>query len=107
MFVSGSFLLDSAATMYYSWYMLSGIRIFTSDEIWRSVLADFNATLVDGAFSADVDFDSLNIATPISPLNLKTIIINATDNIKDIIVMSKYFLPILFFTTRMYEIKLV
>lgn len=82
MFVSGSFLLDSAATMYYSWYMLSGIRIFTSDEIWRSVLADFNATLVDGAFSADVDFDSLNIATPISPLNLKTIIINATDNSK-------------------------
>ena len=62
--------------------MLSGIRIFTSDTVWRSVLADFNATLVDDAFGADVDFDSLDVALPASPLELKTAIINAMDNSK-------------------------
>lgn len=75
-------MLDSAPTIYYSGDMLSGIRIFTSDTVWHSVLADFGATLVDDAFGADVDFDSLAIALPTTPLELKTAIINATDNSK-------------------------
>jgi len=62
--------------------MLSGIRIFASDAVWRSVLADLNAVLVDSAIGADVDFDSLTIVPPVTPLELKTAIINAADNSK-------------------------
>lgn len=68
--------------MYYSCNMLSGIRIFASDAVWRSVLADLNAVLVDSAVGADVDFDSLTIVPPVTPLELKTAIINAADNSK-------------------------
>lgn len=77
-------MLDSAQTIYYSLRMLSGIRIFTSDSVWHSVLADFNAIMVDDVFGADLDFDSLDLVLPVTPLELKTAIINATDNAKTI-----------------------
>ena len=77
-------MLDSAQTIYYSLRMLSGIRIFTSDAVWHSVLADFNAIMVDDVFGADLDFDSLDLVLPVTPLELKTAIINATDNAKTI-----------------------
>lgn len=76
----GRFFVARPPAMYYSIDMLSGIRIFASDELWRSILADFNAVLVDDVSLADVDFDSLNISLPASPLEIKTEIINAADN---------------------------
>lgn len=66
--------------MDYSVCMLTGIRIFTSDKIWRQILTDFNATLVDSAILADVDLDSLELNAQITPLELKTMIIAALDD---------------------------
>ena len=60
--------------------MLNKIRIFTSDSVWRQILTDFNAELVDDAMSADVDFDSVILNMPVSPLDLKTAVIQAQDD---------------------------
>ena len=60
--------------------MLNKIRIFTSDSVWRQILTDFNADVVDDAMSADVDFDSVVLNMPASPLDLKTAVIQAQDD---------------------------
>lgn len=60
--------------------MLNKIRIFTSDSVWRQILADFDAGIVDDVMSADVDFDSVALKTPVSPLDLKTAVIQALDD---------------------------
>lgn len=59
--------------------MLSGIRIFTSDECWRRIATDLNATVVMDAKVADVNLDTLQLQLPISPIDLKTAIIAASD----------------------------
>lgn len=64
----------------YSDNMLNGIRIYTADPIWRQILADLNADVLDAADIADVDFDSLNIDFPVSVPELKSVIFNALDN---------------------------
>lgn len=60
--------------------MLSGIRIFVSDPVWRDILTRLNASVVDNALFADVNFDNLQPDAPVSPLQLKSIIIGALDN---------------------------
>ncbi len=59
--------------------MLSGIRIFSSDEYWRRIASDLNATPVDDAKIADVNIDTLELKLPVTPIELKTAIIAATD----------------------------
>jgi hypothetical protein len=59
--------------------MLQGIRIYTDDTVWRKVLENFGAVAAANASVADIDFDSLNIAIPVSPLELKSVILNAID----------------------------
>ena len=59
--------------------MLSGIRVFSSDEYWRRIATDFNATVVTDAKIADVNLDSLGLQLPVSPIELKTAIIAASD----------------------------
>lgn len=59
--------------------MLTGIRIFTSDKVWRKVLADLNATLLDAPDFIGLNFDALNIKAPVSCLELKQIILDALD----------------------------
>lgn len=59
--------------------MLSGIRVFSSDEYWRRIATDLNATVVTDAKIADVNLDSLELQLPISPIELKTAIIAASD----------------------------
>ena len=59
--------------------MLSGIRVFSSDECWRRIATDLNATVVADAKIADVNLDSLELQLPISPIELKTAIIAASD----------------------------
>jgi len=60
--------------------MLNGVRIFTSDEIWHHILGELGAVIVDAPDAADLNMDSLKIKTPVGPLELKTIILNALDN---------------------------
>lgn len=59
--------------------MLNGVRIFASDKIWRQILADFGATVLDAPTAVDINFDELDIHDIISPLRLKALILSATD----------------------------
>ena len=60
--------------------MLSGIRIFSSDEYWQRIASELNATVVDNAKFADVNIDSLQLNIPITPIALKTALIAACDS---------------------------
>lgn len=60
--------------------MLNGFRIFTADNVWRQILADLNADVVDNPKIADVDFDALDITLPTHPANLRVILMDAMDN---------------------------
>jgi len=60
--------------------MLSGIRIYASDNIWRQILADLGATVLPVPTPGDINFDDLDISDTISVLDLKSMIINARDN---------------------------
>lgn len=68
--------------------MLSGIRIYTSDELWRQILTDLNATVTDTPGLADVNLDSLDIIMPTTPVALKAAILSA---IADADVMRRIF----------------
>lgn len=59
--------------------MLSGVRIYTSDTIWRQILTDFGATVLDVPNSMDINFDNLHIVPPLNSMELKTVILNAGD----------------------------
>ena len=60
--------------------MLSGIRVYSADGVWRSILRDLGATVLDAPTNMDVNLDSLDVPMPISLLDLKTALINAADN---------------------------
>lgn len=74
------FLLDNVERIGYNEHMLSGIRIYASDNVWRQILSDFGATVLDASIPGVINFDDLNISESISPLDLKSIILNARDN---------------------------
>ena len=48
--------------------MLSGVRIYASDTIWRQILTDFGATVLDAPNATDINFDNLHIDWPLSSL---------------------------------------
>ncbi len=60
--------------------MLSGIRIFSSDTVWRQILTDLNAVVLDTPCVTDLNLDDLDISLPISAIGLKALIIKAQDN---------------------------
>ncbi len=60
--------------------MLAGIRIYTSDSVWRQIFSDLNATVLDSAFTSDADFDKIAPDNIVSPLELKSLILSAIDN---------------------------
>ena len=62
--------------------MLNGIRIYSSNPTWRHILTEFGATVTDAPNVLDVNFDDLEPATPISPTELKSLILNCADNTK-------------------------
>ena len=74
------FIVDRLQFIVYSIYMLTGIRIFTSDPYWRGILSDLNAVVVEDANLADVDMDSLDLRVPMTPLELKSAIISELDD---------------------------
>ncbi len=65
--------------------MLSGIRIYASDTVWRQILGDFGATVLDAPTATDINFDDFNVSETISPMKLKLLILNASDVSADLI----------------------
>lgn len=60
--------------------MLSGIRVFSSDSVWRQILTDLNATVLDVPNPTDLNLDEIDICTPLSPIELKAVLLVACDN---------------------------
>lgn len=60
--------------------MLKGVRIYASDTLWRQILTDFGATVLDAPTASDVNFDALNVTATLSPMQLKALILGAVDN---------------------------
>lgn len=73
------FFMDMSRDARYCVIMLNGIRIYSSDPLWRQILTDFNAVVLDAQSVGCIDFDELNIATPVSPVELKSAILAACD----------------------------
>ena len=60
--------------------MLSGIKIFSSDPVWQQIITELGGTVTTDSVLCDVNLDTLNLKTPVSPSLLKSSIIAATDN---------------------------
>ncbi len=60
--------------------MLKGIGIYTSDTLWRQILGDLGATILDAPNASDVNFDLLNIPKNVTVMELKSIILGIVDN---------------------------
>lgn len=77
------FFMDNINMFYYSGDMLDGIRIYSSDALWRQILSEFGATVSDVPDATYLDFDALGVPMPATPIMIKTAIQNAVDgNIK-------------------------
>jgi hypothetical protein len=74
--------------------MLQGIRIYTADVIWRKVLSDLGAVVATEPLVADIDFDSLDVSVPVSPLELKSIILTSIDKVQQEIVKKIFHTPV-------------
>ena len=59
--------------------MLCGIKIFSLDAVWRQILAELGADVVDDPAVADVDFNVVAPCRAVSPVELKAIILAAAD----------------------------
>lgn len=60
--------------------MLNGIRVYSADPYWRNILGDLGATVLSAPNTIDLNFDSLNIVMPVSPVQLKMALLDATDS---------------------------
>lgn len=72
--------MDTRDVIGYSDYMLNGIRIYTSDVLWREILGALGATVVDVPGVGDVDFDKLDIPMHAHPVQIKAAILDAMDD---------------------------
>ena len=62
--------------------MLKGIRVFSGDTVWRNILSDLGATVLDSPTNSDINLDSLNISMPVPVIELKRVLLEASDNSK-------------------------
>lgn len=74
------FLLDKFIYIRYDIIMLSGIRIYTSDIIWRQILADLGACVLDSPSVTDINLDNIEISDALSVLELKSLLLDLSDN---------------------------
>lgn len=74
------FFMDNRAVFVYAEHMLNGIRIYSADTVWRRILSDLNATVLDSPDVTAVDFDALNIPPRATAMELKAAILAAMDN---------------------------
>ncbi len=68
----------------YAKYMFQGVRIFSSDAIWRQILTDLGAVVLDAPNAVDLNFDELDIPAHVSLMQLKSIILGALDDTQTI-----------------------
>ncbi len=59
--------------------MLEGIKIYSSDETWLQILSELGADVSLIPNPTYLDFDSLDIKTPATPIVIKTAIQSAID----------------------------
>lgn len=62
--------------------MLDGIRIFSSDDVWREILRDMGATVVDAMVPGVVNMDAITPNGPVTMDALKNLILENLDNAK-------------------------
>jgi len=72
--------MDRRVAMFYSEYMLNGVRIYASDTLWRQILGDLGATVLDAPTPTDINFDTIHVPAGVSPIQLKSLILGAVDN---------------------------
>lgn len=72
--------MDKRFAMIYPKNMLKGVRIYTSDIMWRQILGDFGATLLDAPTATDINFDTIDVPDKITPIQLKSLILGTGDN---------------------------
>ena len=60
--------------------MLSGVQIYTSDNVWRKILSDLHADVLDAPNVSAVNLDLLQLDLPVSLPVLRTAILGAADN---------------------------
>jgi hypothetical protein len=66
----------------YAKNMLNGIRIYSSDPIWRKILSELGATVDDAPNVLGVNFDEIAPDVAITTTELKSLILNSADNSK-------------------------
>ena len=64
--------------------MLESVKIYTSDKYWRHIFSDLGAAVVDVPDICDVNFDDVDIDTPVFIDDLTRIVFDAAQN-QDII----------------------
>lgn len=62
--------------------MLNGIRVFSNNPVWRHILSELGATVVDVPSVLDVNLDKIPIDGAITPDELKSIIVQHADHTK-------------------------
>lgn len=60
--------------------MLSGMRIYSADNIWRQILGELGAIVLDAPSVSGINFDDIQIDSPITPIELKSLLLNAQDS---------------------------
>lgn len=58
--------------------MLNGIRIYSTNPVWRHILGELGATVVDAKNVLDIDFDEIEPTTIVSLNELKSLIVNSS-----------------------------
>jgi chromosome condensin MukBEF MukE localization factor len=62
--------------------MLSGIRIYSTNPIWRHILSELGATVTDAPNVLDINFDKIAPDNPVSVTELKSLILSSADDSK-------------------------
>lgn len=62
--------------------MLKGIRIYSSNTVWRHILSELGAVVLDAPCVSAICFDDIEPDVTISCQDLKTLILNSADNSK-------------------------
>ena len=78
--IAAFYFVDRCRLFFYAEYMLDGCRIFSSDPVWRQILADMGACIVDDVAHADVNFDTIAPVRAVSAIELKAIVLAAGDH---------------------------
>lgn len=66
--------------MVYRETMLENVKIYTADRYWHQILTDLGALVVDSQNGADLNFDDIDIQSPVSVTDLKKAIFDCLDN---------------------------